>query len=93
MHNFKELKVWKDNMVFAKNIFDITKYFPPDERYGITTQLRRCALSIPSNIAEGAGRTSKKEFCHFLDISIGSSFELETQIILSHDIGYLNLKI
>lgn len=91
MHNFKELKVWRDSMELAKSIFEITKSFPTDEKFGLTAQLRRCAVSIPSNIAEGSGRESKKEFCHFLDISIGSSFELETQILLSYEIGYLPL--
>ena len=89
MKNFKNLIVWQKSMELAKNIYDITNSFPNSEIYGLTSQIRRSAISIPSNIAEGAGR-SKKEMSHFLTIAIGSSFELETQLILSKDIDYIN---
>ncbi len=89
MHNFKELKVWRAGIEISKQIFQITRDFPSEERYSLTSQMNRCAISIPSNIAEGCGRTSKKEFSHFLSISLGSAFELETQIILALEFGYL----
>ena len=87
MHNFKELKVWKQGMEVAKNIYLITKTFPTEERYGLTSQINRCAVSIPSNIAEGCGRKSPKELYHFLSIALGSAYELETQLILSFNFG------
>ncbi len=89
MKNFKNLIVWQKSMELVKNIYDITNSFPNSEIYGLTSQIRRSAISIPSNIAEGAGR-GKKEMSHFLTIAIGSSFELETQLILSKDIDYIN---
>jgi len=90
MHNFKELKVWQTGIEVAKIIFQLTRTFPIVERYTLTSQLNRCAVSIPSNIAEGCGRKSTKEFNQFLSISLGSSFELETQIILAFQFGYIN---
>ena len=89
MKNFKNLIVWQKSMELVKIIYDITNSFPNSEIYGLTSQIRRSAISIPSNIAEGAGR-GKKEMSHFLTIAIGSSFELETQLILSKDIDYIN---
>lgn len=90
MHNFKELKVWRESMTLAKSVFSVTKTFPLEEKYGIITQVRRSAISIPSNIAEGTSRSSAKDFSRFLEIALGSSFELETQLILSTDFEYLN---
>lgn len=92
MHNFKELKVWKEGMELARKIYKVTKLFPNEEKFGMTSQLRRCSVSIPSNIAEGCGRNSNKEFGHFLNISIGSSYELETQILLATDFEYLTFE-
>jgi four helix bundle protein len=92
MHNFKELKVWKESMELARKIYKVTKLFPNEEKFGMTSQLRRCSVSIPSNIAEGCGRNSNKEFGHFLNISIGSSYELETQILLATDFEYLTIE-
>lgn len=89
-HNFKELKIWKDNMVFAKEIFIITQSFPNEEKFGMISQMRRCATSIPSNIAEGSGRTTNKEFARFLDISLGSAYEIETQVLLALDFVYVS---
>lgn len=89
MHNFKELKIWKAGMEMSKQIFQITRAFPLEERYSLSSQMNRCAIAIPSNIAEGSGRSSKKEFSHFLSISLGSAFELETQVILASEFGYL----
>jgi len=73
-------------MILVKRIYLTTNKLPNDERFGLTSQINRCSVSIPSNIAEGSGRTSEKEFLHFLNIAISSSYELETQLILVEDI-------
>ncbi len=88
MHNFKELKVWQESMVLAKVIFEQTGVFPVEEKFGLIAQMRKCAVSIASNIAEGAGRSSDREFSRFLDIAMGSCFELETQALLAADFDY-----
>ena len=80
-------------MDLATNCYKITKNFPKEELYGLISQIRRCAISIPSNIAEGQGRNSKNEFIHFLGIAQGSLRELETQIILSERIEYISKKV
>lgn len=85
-HNFRELKIWQEAMVLVKDVYSLTNDLPTEERFGLISQVNRCAVSIPSNIAEGSGRTSEKEFIHFLRISISSSYELETQLILIKDI-------
>ena len=69
-HNFRELKIWKDSMSLTKNVYLLTSQLPLEEKFGLKSQLNRCAISIPSNIAEGSGRTSNKEFNHFLNISL-----------------------
>lgn len=88
-HNFKKLKVWQMGMELAKMILDLTDTFPVSEKYGLKSQMDRCSISIPSNIAEGSSRTNKS-FCHFLDISLGSSFELHTQLLLANHRNYLS---
>ena len=88
--DFKNLKLWNKAMDLTKLVYGLTKSFPEEERYGLTSQIRRCAVSIPSNIAEGHARNSDKEFVHFLKIALGSNAELETQVILSNYFGYLN---
>lgn len=88
MHNFKELKVWQNAMSLTKAIYLITDQFPDKERFGLTSQIRRSAVSIPSNIAEGSGRGTDKDFVHFLHITFGSACELETQIILANELTY-----
>jgi len=88
VNNFKDLIVWQKSIELTKEIYLITKNFPQDEKYGLISQMKRAAVSIPSNIAEGAGRKSSKEFKHFLAISTVSIFELETQIIIA---SHLNL--
>ena len=80
--------MWKKSIQFVKKIYGITSKFPDTEKYGLTNQMRRCAVSIPSNIAEGAGRNSKKEFKQFLYISLGSISEIETQLIISTELNY-----
>lgn len=88
-HNFKELKVWQKSRVLAKNLFVLTRQYPKDERFEIVSQMRRAVVSIASNIAEGSGRNSNKEFRRFLDIALSSAYELETQIIISYDLEYI----
>lgn len=90
MHNLKELKVWQLSRNLVKEIYEITSEFPATEKYGLVSQLRRCSVSIPSNIAEGSGRKTDKDFTQFLNISLGSAFELETLTILCFDVGLIN---
>jgi four helix bundle protein len=90
IRNHKDLKVWKKSVDLVDNIYRITESFPNKEIYGLTNQLRRSAVSIPSNIAEGAARGSKKEFIQFLYIALGSLAEVETQMIIASRLGYLN---
>ena len=90
MNNFKDLNVWKKSMDFVTEIYQQVSLFPEDEKFGLVSQMKRAAISIPSNIAEGSGRNSKKEFIHFLSIAKGSSYELQTQILLSSRLGLLN---
>jgi len=88
-HNFKKLKIWQMGMELSKCTLDLTDTFPAYEKYGLKSQMDRCSISIPSNIAEGSSRTNKS-FSHFLDISLGSSFELQTQILLANHRRYLS---
>ena len=90
-HNFKELLVWKKSIDLVKSIYQITSILPSDERFGLISQMNRSSVSIPSNIAEGSGRTSEKEFLHFLNIAISSSYELETQLIISNELYELDV--
>ena len=83
MHNLQELKIWHKAMGLATDVYKATANFPKEEKYGLTSQIRRSAVSVPSNIAEGAGRNSDGEFCNFLGISNGSSYELQTQLMIS----------
>jgi four helix bundle protein len=82
MHSFRDLKVWNKAMSIVEETYAISRSLPADEKFNFISQITRSALSIPSNIAEGSGRQTNKEFCRFLDIVIGSSFELEIQLIL-----------
>ena len=90
IRNFKALDIWKRSRTLVKQIYLITRDFPSDEKYGITSQIRRAAISIPSNIAEGCGRKSEKGLSNFLDMAIGSNCELETQFYLANDLGFIN---
>jgi four helix bundle protein len=85
----KDLDVWKEAMKLAKQVYLITANFPKEELYALASQIRRSGISIPSNIAEGAARSSNKEFIQFLYIALGSLSELETQLLLSKEIGLL----
>jgi len=84
------LIVWQKAMDLVTSIYNLTKRFPKDETYGLTNQMRRAAVSIPSNIAEGQGRDSTKEFLHHLSIAYGSLMEVETQILIAENLNYLN---
>lgn len=89
MHNFRELEVWKKSILLCKHYYTISTDFPKDELFGLTSQSRRSLYSIPSNIAEGAGRDSNPQFCQFLNIALGSSFEFETQLIIANDLEFI----
>jgi len=87
MRNFKELRIWQKGIEIAVKTFQLTDTFPKEDKYGITQQLNRSGVSIPSNIAEGSSRRSEKDYARFIEISLGSSFELETQLIISEKLS------
>lgn len=89
MHNFRKLNVWNDSMELAHELYLLFENFPNEEKYGLVSQMKRCAISIPSNIAEGAGRNTNGEFKQFLGIATASSYELETQLLLSSKLGFI----
>jgi len=93
IESYRDLIVWQKAMILAKETYRITRPFPRDEIYGLTSQIRRAAVSIPSNIAEGWGRKSRRDFIRFLTIARGSATELESEILLSSEIGYLSKEI
>ena len=88
LKSYKELIVWQKSIALVKEIYLLTDDFPKSERYGLTSQLRRAVVSIPSNIAEGYARKSNKEYSHALAIAYGSGLELETQIVISKELGF-----
>ena len=87
--HYRELIAWQKSMALVKRVYSLSKEFPSDERFGLTRQIRRAAVSVPSNIAEGQDRDSTKEFIHHLSIAYGSLMEVETQILIGQDLGYL----
>ena len=89
MNSHKDLEVWQKSMDFAIVMYRLTERFPQEERFGLLSQIRRAAVSIPSNISEGAARNSKKEFVQFLYIALGSASELETQLLIAKKLAYL----
>lgn len=89
-HNFKNLNIWKLAMQLASEIYAQTEIFPKSEEFGLKSQIRRCAVSVPSNIAEGSSRTSNKDFNRFLEISLGSLYELQTQLLIASDRKFIN---
>ena len=93
MHNLKELKIWQKSIELTTSVYQATANYPLDERFGLTNQCRREAVSIASNIAEGAGRNSNKDFCYFLAIANGSSYELQTQLIIGNKLEMLNAEV
>ena len=93
MHNFRELEVWKKAIELTTLYYNISKTFPKDEQFGLTSQSRRSLVSIPSNIAEGAGRDSSPQFNQFLNIAFGSSYELQTQLIISERLNFISKEV
>ncbi len=91
-HNFRELKIWRRSRRLVKAVYELTNNFPSEEKYSLTSQIRRCAVSIPSNIAEGCGRGSDPQLAHHLAIAHGSSCELETQLLLATDLSIISEK-
>ena len=89
MHDYKKLKVWNEAMDLVTEIYHLTKKFPQEEKFGLTSQINRSSVSIPSNIGEGAGRNSNKDFSNFLSFANGSSFELETQLLIAKKLNYI----
>jgi len=89
MTGYKNLDVWKKSMLLVTDIYELVKSLPKDETYALSDQIRRSAVSVPSNIAEGSSRNSKKEFIQFLYISLGSLCELETQLLIAKNVGYV----
>lgn len=89
MRTFKDLDVWQRSVLFATEIYVVTKSFPKEETYGLISQLRRASVSIASNLAEGS-KKGKKEFSHYIKIAQGSGAEIETQLIISNNLGFLN---
>ena len=90
--DYKDLLVWQESRLLAKQIYVLSEKFPKEEIFGLTNQIRRAVVSVPSNIAEGYNRYSDKEFLHFLKISKGSTAEVETQVILAMDLSYISIK-
>ncbi len=88
-HNYKNLKIWQIGIEIVDDVYSMVEKFPKDERFGLISQISRCSISIPSNIAEGSSRTDKS-FSHFIDVALGSSFELETQLIIAFKRNYIN---
>jgi len=87
---YRDLIIWQKSMVLVTEIYKVTKSFPKDEVYSLISQMRRCAISIPSNIAEGFGRRSTNDYIRFLNISMGSLYELQTQLEISLNLSYIN---
>ncbi len=89
MRNFRKYDLWTDSVSFVTEIYTITNSFPAYEKYSLSDQIQRAAVSIASNIAEGASRMSEKEFAHYLQCSIGSAFEVETQLTIAKNLNYI----
>ena len=89
-HNFRNLKVWQQAMDLVTDVYKHSASFPKEEMFGLTAQIRRSAVSVPSNIAEGSAKSSEKDFARFLEISMGSSFEVETQLIIANRLNMLS---
>ena len=93
MHKFRDLKIWQRSMDFVEEIYKMTALLPREERYGLASQLKRCAVSIPSNISEGSGRATNPHFKYFLEISMGSCNEIITQVELAQRLKYISKSI
>ena len=90
MRDFHKLGIWQRSHQLTLDVYKVSKSFPKDELFGLTSQIRRAASSIPTNIAEGCGRASNKDYAHFLQIAIGSASEIEYELLLAHDLEYIN---
>ncbi len=90
MRDFHKLKAWQKSHQLALEIYKVSQSFPKEELFGLTSQIRRAISSVPTNIAEGCGRDSNKDFAHFLQIAIGSASEVEYELLLAHDLQYIN---
>ena len=90
MRDFHKLLIWQKSHQFVLKVYDVSKSFPNEELFGLTSQIRRAASSIPTNIAEGCGRATNKDFAHFLQISIASASEVEYELLLANDLNYIN---
>jgi four helix bundle protein len=93
MHNFRKLDIWLKSMDLVVEIYNLTSVFPNHEKFGLSSQMQRSAVSIPSNIAEGSAKSSNKDFARFLEMSLGSSYELETELILASRLKYIDSNI
>lgn len=93
INSFRDLIIWQKSMLLVTEIYKLTQSFPSQEQYGLTSQMRRCAVSIPSNIAEGYGRNSTGDYKRFLQISVGSTFELQTQIEIAYNLRFIEKEI
>lgn len=89
MRNYKHLKIWEQGIELVKQIYVLTAHLPPTEKFGLTSQITRAAVSIPSNIAEGCSRNSEMEFKRFLEIAMGSLFEVDTQLIIIQELNFI----
>ena len=89
MHNFKKLDIWNKSVEFVADIYRLVNRFPQIERFGLVTQMQIAAVSIPTNIAEGSAKSSNKDFARFLEISLGSAYELETELLVSFKLSYI----
>ncbi|WP_452596561.1 four helix bundle protein [Pontimicrobium sp. MEBiC01747] len=89
-HNFKKLKIWQDGIALVSDSYKLTKTFPDTEKFNLISQMNRCAVSIPSNISEGSSKSTNKHFKKYLENSLGSAFEWETQLIVAFNEGYLD---
>ncbi len=89
-HNFRKLTIWKEGIEFVKETYSITRTFPKSETYSLISQIQRCSISIPSNIAEGTSKGTNKHFLQYLETALGSAFEWETQLIISYEVNYIS---
>lgn len=89
MRDFKKFKVWAKSHQFVLDVYKLTRKFPDEERFGVTSQLRRAAVSVPNNIAEGSAKSSEKDFARFLEFSLSSASECQYLLIVSKDLGYI----